>query len=94
MGYEVVWTRYGRKVVSNLMTITGSIEEFLTALLGFHLSWTKDPEEQKNRFIRYEQLAGYLREYANRQDPQKMAEEVFRLVAYGRRKQGHCRSMV
>jgi len=71
LGYEVIWTRYGRKVVSNLTTITGSIEEFLTALLGFELSWTTDSDEQKKRFIRYEQLAGYLREYANRLEPQK-----------------------
>ena len=71
LGYEVIWTRYGRKVVSNLTTITGSIEEFLTALLGFELSWTTDSDEQKNRFIRYEQVAGYLREYANRLEPQR-----------------------
>ncbi len=66
LGFEVVWTRYGRKIVSNLTTITGSIEEFLTALYGFYLSQVEDEEEQRHRFMRYEQLAGYLREYANR----------------------------
>ena len=71
LGFEVIWTRYGRKIVSNLTTITGSIEEFLTALYGFYLSQTEDEEEQRHRFIRYEQLAGYLREYANRYGDEK-----------------------
>ncbi len=66
LGFEVIWTRYGRKIVSNLTTITGSIEEFLTALYGFYLSQAEDEEEQRHCFLRYEQLAGYLREYVNR----------------------------
>ena len=71
LGFEVIWTRYGRRIVQNLTTITGSIEEFLTALYGFYLSQTEDEEEQRHRFLRYEQLAGYLREYANRHGDDK-----------------------
>ena len=71
LGFEVIWTRYGRKIVSNLTTITGSIEEFLTALYGFYLSQAEDEEDQRHRFMRYEQLAGYLREYANRYGNEK-----------------------
>jgi hypothetical protein len=65
LGFEIIWTRYGRKIISNLTTITNSIEEFLTALYGFYLSQFENDNEQRNRFIRYEQLAGYLRQYAN-----------------------------
>lgn len=63
IGFEIIWTKYGREVIGNLTTITSSIEEFLTALLGFYLSADDDTNQQSDRFIRYEQIAAYLREY-------------------------------
>lgn len=63
LGFEVIWTKYGREVIGNLTTITSSIEEFLTALLGFYLSADEDTNKQSDRFIRYEQIAAYLRQY-------------------------------
>ena len=36
LGFELVWSYFGRKVVGNLTTITSSIENFAVALLGFH----------------------------------------------------------
>ncbi len=65
LGFEVLWTRYGRRVIGNLTTITGSIDEFLTALFGFYLSESCS-EKQMECFIRYEQVVGYLREYSGK----------------------------
>ena len=71
LGFELIWTYFGRKVVGNLTTITSSLENFTVALLGFH--WANELVEQadtQNRqdsvqkyFLRYEQLAAYLRFY-------------------------------
>ena len=36
LGFELVWTHFGRKVVGNLTTITSSVENFTVALLGFY----------------------------------------------------------
>jgi len=71
LGFELVWSYFGRKVVGNLTTITSSVENFSVALLGFY--WAnelnanvdKDNKQKAVRetFLRYEQVAGYLRLY-------------------------------
>jgi hypothetical protein len=72
LGFEMVWTHFGRKVVGNLTTITSSWRIFSVGLLGFHwcnqLCRDAHPlDEQRllqEHFIRYEQLAAYLRSSA------------------------------
>ena len=69
LGFEMVWTHFGRKVIGNLTTITRSWRIFAVGLLGFH--WVNQicrDEHPKNKqlllqehFVRYEQLAAYLR---------------------------------
>ncbi|MEA3413717.1 MAG: hypothetical protein U9R74_19630 [Pseudomonadota bacterium] len=69
LGFELVWTHYGRQIIGNLTTITSSLGNFAAALLGFH--WANEihghlPEydrqsQVRDTFLRYEQLAGYLR---------------------------------
>ena len=69
LGFEMVWAHFGRKVVGNLTTITRSWRIFAVGLLGFH--WVNQicrDEHPKNKqlllqehFVRYEQLAAYLR---------------------------------
>jgi len=69
LGFELVWTHFGRKVVGNLTTITSSVENFTVALLGFYWAHQirgnadKDSRERliRETFLRYEQLAAYLR---------------------------------
>lgn len=73
LGFELVWTHYGRQVIGNLTTITSSLSNFAVALLGFQ--WANElnanaPADEKQRkvretFLRYEQLTGYLRYLAN-----------------------------
>lgn len=69
LGFELIWTHYGRRVIGNLTTITGSLTNFAVALLGF--KWANDlhahlPEADqqariRDTFLQYEQLAAYLR---------------------------------
>lgn len=67
LGFEIIWTTTGRKIIGNLTTITRSIEEFATALLGFDLCVKgKSESDDRDRFIRYEQVAAYLRYKAKR----------------------------
>lgn len=69
LGFESVWTSFGRRVVGNLTTVTSSWMNFAVALLGFH--WCNELCREKRadqrleavqaHFVRYEQLAAYLR---------------------------------
>lgn len=72
LGFELVWTHFGRKVVGNLTTVTSSWRIFSVGLLGFYwcnqLCRNARPQEKQallqQHFIRYEQLAAYLRSSA------------------------------
>lgn len=78
LGFEMVWSHYGRKVIGNLTTVTGSLENFSVALLGFYwanelnatsVGTAKERSQRiKETFLCYEQLAGYLR-YLHKTDP-------------------------
>lgn len=69
LGFEMVWTHLGRKVVGNLTTITSSLGNFATALVGF--AWAHEHSagvpvgkrhlHVQDLFLKYEQLAAYLR---------------------------------
>lgn len=69
LGFEMVWSHFGRKVVGNLTTITSSLDNFATALAGF--SWAHEVSADvskserhrhvRERFLMYEQLSAYLR---------------------------------
>lgn len=71
LGFELIWTHFGRKVVGNLTTITSSLENFTVALLGF--CWANELAGQEQSpanqaeiqkfFLRYEQMTAYLRFY-------------------------------
>lgn len=72
LGFEMVWTHFGRRIVGNLTTITSSWRIFSVGLLGFHwcnqLCRDAHPVDKQRllqeHFIRYEQLAAYLRSSA------------------------------
>lgn len=76
LGFEMVWTHFGRRVVGNLTTITSSWRIFSVGLLGFHwcnqLCRDAHPADKQRvlqeHFIRYEQLAAYLRSSAGDQE--------------------------
>lgn len=69
LGFELVWSHFGRNVIGNLTTITSSMDNFAVALLGFF--WANQLAANENEgdrhkktreaFLRYEQLTGYIR---------------------------------
>lgn len=73
LGFEKIWTHYGRQVIGNLTTITSSLNNFAVAMLGFQ--WANElhanlPENKRQTpiqetFLKYEQLTGYLRYLAD-----------------------------
>ena len=72
LGFEHIWTFFGHKVIGNLTSITSSIDNFAVALLGFYWANQEYPKGTSERrikirefFLRYEQLAGYVRYYSN-----------------------------
>lgn len=92
LGFEMVWTHFGRKVVGNLTTITSSWRVFSVGLLGFHwcnqLCRDANPVDKQRllqeHFIRYEQLAGYLRSSAGDDDIMGITRVRRRLKEGGR----------
>jgi hypothetical protein len=38
LGIQSIWTRFGRHVVGNLTTVSDSIRDFTTLLLGYHFA--------------------------------------------------------
>jgi hypothetical protein len=73
LGFELVWTHFGRQVIGNLTTITSSLNNFAVALVGFrwanelcaHLPEAERQAKIRETFLRYEQLTGYLRYLAD-----------------------------
>lgn len=69
LGFELIWTHYGRQVIGNLTTVTSSLNNFAVALIGFkwanelcaHLPDAERQSKIRETFLRYEQLTGYLR---------------------------------
>lgn len=68
LGAMAVWTRLGRRVVGNLSTVTSSVRDFKTLVLGFgllrELRRAAGPDAEVDdlaAFLRWEQLAAYTR---------------------------------
>ena len=67
LGFQPVWTGFGRRVVGNLTTVTTSVKNFATLLLGLYFadrvlsSHPFDEEQRAALFLKFEQLAAYCR---------------------------------
>ena len=66
LGAQAVWTRFGRHVVGNLTTVTTSVRDFTTLLLGYlwaeRISAEVGPGSELATFLKkWEQLASYSR---------------------------------
>ena len=79
MGFQPLWTHLGRRVVGNLTTVTTSLRNFTTLLLGLYFTERAlvaghfDEGERANLFLKFEQLAAYSR-YAYNGDETETAE--------------------
>jgi len=64
LGIQPIWTRLGRRVVGNLTTVSTSVRDFTTTILGYYLAERLADEGSADRlgvFLRWEQLASYAR---------------------------------
>lgn len=72
LGMEAVWSHMGRKLVGNLTTVTGNLDFFTVALLCCRYandSGSRSLDDIQSRYMRAEQLAGYLKLAAMERDP-------------------------
>ena len=71
LGLVPLWSRFGRTVVGNLTTASGSLRGFTTLLLGHWLAERvqerdgREAESTLELFLKFEQLAGYVRVHLN-----------------------------
>jgi hypothetical protein len=65
LGIQPIWTRLGRRVVDNLTTVSTSVRDFTTTILGYYFAEHIANEEKSDAdlgvFLRWEQLAAYAR---------------------------------
>ena len=65
LGVQPIWTRLGRRVVGNLTTVSVSVRDFTTTILGYYFAERVANEEARDGdlavFLRWEQLAAYAR---------------------------------
>lgn len=63
LGTEAIWSSIGRKLVGNLTTVTSNLDNFIVALLccRYASEYSDNPREMQEHFLRFEQLAAYLR---------------------------------
>jgi hypothetical protein len=67
LGFQPIWTSFGRQIIGNLTTVTTSVKNFATLLLGLYfaeqaLSASQHDEHQRaDFFLKFEQMAAYSR---------------------------------
>jgi len=65
LGIQSIWARFGRHVVGNLTTVSNSLRDFTTLLLGYYLAEKVadevGPGTELSTFLKWEQLAAYAR---------------------------------
>src|SRR6056297_2295239 len=70
LGVQQIWTRMGRHVVGNLTTVSNSVRDFSTLLLGYYfaerLCDDLGPDSELSTFLKWEQLAAYSRGVMNK----------------------------
>lgn len=69
LGIQQIWTRLGRHVVGNLTTVSNSVRDFSTLLLGYYfaeqVAHEVGPATELSTFLKWEQLAAYARAEVN-----------------------------
>lgn len=93
LGIQSIWTRFGRHVVGNLTTVSSSVRDYTTLILGYYfaeqLSAEAESGSELGTFLKWEQLVGYARAAIN-DDPsfrgtgrvqQNLANNTVRLSA-------------
>lgn len=87
LGIQQIWTRLGRHVIGNLTTVSNSVRDFTTMLLGYYfaalLAEETGPGSELATFLKWEQLAAYARATANKDYEFRGTERVKRNLSEG-----------
>ncbi|MDV6034406.1 MAG: hypothetical protein F9B45_30800 [Phycisphaera sp. RhM] len=87
LGIQQVWTRMGRHVFGNLTTVSNSVRDFTTLLLGYYfadqLADELGPGSELSTFLKWEQLAAYSRATVNNDFAFRGTERVKRNLSDG-----------
>jgi hypothetical protein len=89
LGIQSVWVRFGRHVVGNLTTVSSSLRDFTTLILGY---WLVEEASAKfgagsevAMFLRWEQLAAYARLQLNQDAVFRGIERTKKALSESRR---------
>ena len=89
LGIQPIWTRFGRHVVGNLTTVSNSVRDFTTLLLGYWFAERIADEQGTGRelatFLKWEQLAAYARAGVNHDFAFRGTERVRRNLSEDQR---------
>jgi len=89
LGIQAIWTRFGRHVVGNLTTVSNSVRDFTTLLLGYwfaeRIADERGPGSELATFLKWEQLAAYARASVNDDFAFRGIERVRRNLSEGPR---------
>jgi hypothetical protein len=91
LGLVPVWSKFGRKVVGNLTTGTGTVRGFTTLLVGLEIAdmlreqLRNDAPASIDTFLKFEQLAGYARLKCQKDKEIRGYRRVLRRLNEGRR---------
>lgn len=88
LGVQSIWTRFGRHVVGNLTTVSTSVRDFTTLLLGYYFAEqlaADAPGSELATFLKWEQLAAYARAHVNNDRAFRGTERVQKALSEGSR---------
>lgn len=86
LGVQAIWTRFGRHVVGNLTTVSTSVRDFTTLLLGYHFAEvlaSDSPGSELATFLKWEQVAAYARARVNEDFGFRGTERVQKALSEG-----------
>jgi hypothetical protein len=87
LSVQAIWTSLGRRVVGNLTTVSTSLRDFTTLILGYHfverVAEKIGPENDLATFLKWEQLAAYTRAAVNDDPTFRGTERVHKNLSDG-----------
>lgn len=85
LGIQPIWARLGRQVVGNLTTVSTSVPNFTVLLLGYYFAEQAAKEGGASgdlaTFLKWEQVAAYVRAHVNKDESFRGVERVRRRLA-------------
>ena len=89
LGLVPLWSRFGRNVVGNLTTASGALRGFTTLLLAHYFAERiqdrdgREAESPLDLFLKFEQLAGYVRVHLNGDSDLRGVDRIRATLAQG-----------